>query len=244
MKYFLFTAVIALLLSGCSIIKTHRPVTPTANLLVEASSSEQTMTQLGAALPAMKPGDERELKLIAAKQLTENGFLAEAIELYSEAEAMTPRKRPLDLQMAPLLADAGRYSESIKRYQRLMKRDAKNADLVNNYAYTLMESGDAKAAEVEFRRAMAIDPNLENAATNLGMMLARQQRYDEALVVLSPRIGESAANHNIGVVAVESGDEVAAIRHFEKAASLSSSSKLTHEFLAKLKTPMEHQMAK
>lgn len=58
------------------------------------------------------------------------------------------------MQLAPLLAGVGKYAESIQRYQRLMKRVPKNADLVNNYAYTMMESGDVKAAEIEFRRAI------------------------------------------------------------------------------------------
>ena len=136
------------------------------------------------------------------------------------------------------------YPESIQRYHRLLKRDPKNADLVNNYAYTLLESGDAKNAEIAFRRAVELKPGFENAATNLGMMLGRQQRYAEALEILLPVIGESAAHHNIGVVAVESGDRLAAIQHFEKAASLPNSSKLTHEFLAKLKTSAEDQLTK
>ena len=52
------------------------------------------------ALPAIKPSDERELKLLAAKQMAENGYSIEATELYDQAEAMAPRKTPLDLQLA------------------------------------------------------------------------------------------------------------------------------------------------
>ena len=235
MKYLLLAAAIAVSFSGCSLLQ--RPTSSSTDVPIQASSTEQPMSQLGTALPAMKPGDERELKLIAAEQMTENGYSEEAIELYLQAESMAPRKQPLDMQLAPLLAGVGEYPESIQRYQRLLKSDPKNADLINNYAYTIMESGDVKAAEIEFRRAIKINPSLENAATNLGMMLGRQQRYGEALEILIPVIGESAAHHNIGVVAIESGDDVAAIEHFTKAVSLPNSSKLTHEFLAKLKGP-------
>ena len=63
---------------------------------------------------------------------------------------MVPIKPKLDAQLTPASAGAGRYSESLQRYRRLVKDDPKNASLVNNFAFTLMESGDAVAAEMDF----------------------------------------------------------------------------------------------
>ncbi len=87
-----------------------------------------------------------------------------------------------------------------------MQDDPKNVELINNYAFTLQESGDLSGAEAEFRKALSVDSSFENAAVNLGLLLARQQRDDEALEILSPAIGEAAAHHNLGVVAIDSGD--------------------------------------
>ncbi len=81
-----------------------------------------------------------------------------------------------------------------------------------------MESGDHVEAEVQFRHALALDPTNENAAVNLGLLLAKQRRYDAALAVLIPAVGESAAHHNIGVVAIDGGDEVTAKAAFARAA--------------------------
>ncbi len=47
-----------------------------------------------------------------------------------------------------------------------------------------MESGDLDAAESEFQRAFTLDPSFENAAANLGLFIARQGRYDEALAAI------------------------------------------------------------
>ena len=168
------------------------------------------MSQLGVALPAMKPGDDRELKIIAADQMAKHGYWSEAVDLYLQAESMAPKKPKLDAQLAPALAGAGQFPESIQRYRRLINKDPKNVALVSNLAYTQMESGDPVSAEAEFRRALTIDPHYENAAVNLGLMLARQRRYDEALAVLVPSIGESAAHHNLGIIAIDCGDESAA----------------------------------
>jgi len=199
--------------------------------------TDSPASQLGVALPAMKPGDDRELKIIAADQMTKHGYWSEAVELYLEAEAMAPRKPKLDAQLAPALAGAGQYSKSLQRYRGLVKDNPKNASLVNNYAFTLMESGDNVAAETEFRRALKLDPKFENAAVNLGLLLARQQRHDEALAVLIPAIGEAAAHHNLGVVAIDSGDEETARKQFAIAASLPSAPKATHEFIAAIERP-------
>ncbi len=232
MKHLSLAVALMFLLCGCSTFK--NPSLSSNSLSGQANQLELPIAQLGSALPAMKPGDERALKLIAADQMVENGYSAEAVELYREAESLSPRKAKLDLQLAAALASAGSYDESLARYERLLKRDKKNVSIINNYAYTLMESGNVAKAEAEFRRAIAIEPRFENAATNLGMLLAQQKRYGEALEVLVPVVGESAANHNLGVAAVEVGDEASAIRYFSKATSLPGSSKLSHEFLRSL----------
>ncbi|TWT73345.1 tetratricopeptide repeat protein [Allorhodopirellula solitaria] len=199
-------------------------------------TSEAPMSQLGAPLPAMRAGDERELKVVAADQMTKQGYWDEAVELYLEAEAMAPKKPRLDAQLAPALAGARQYPESIRRYRRLIEDDPTNASLLSNLAYTLEESGDTAAAEEEFQRALAIDPDLENTRVNLGLLLARQRRYDEALTVLTPAIGAPAAHHNLGVIAIELDDETAAKQHFARAASYPTAPAATQEFIAALST--------
>ena len=195
------------------------------------------MSQLGVALPAMKPGDDRELKIIAADQMTKHGYWIEAVDLYLQAEAMAPKKPKLDAQLAPAFAGAGQFPESIQRYRRLVKDEPKNVALVSNLAFTLMESGDLVSAEAEFRRALALEPHYENAAVNLGLMLARQRRYEEALALLVPAVGESAAHHNLGVIAVDCGDEATARQAFSVAATLPGAPKSTQDFLAALSDP-------
>ena len=235
MKNLYAALTLAILFCGCSVLK--KPDSPEKDLPALAQSSEHSIAQLGTALPAMKPGDELELKMIAAKQLTENGYWDEAVELYLEAESLAPKKPKLDLQLAPAFANAGKYAQSLQRYERILKRNPKNAAIINNYAYTLMEAGNLKKAESEFQRAIAIQPDFANASTNLGLLLAQQKRYDAALKVLVPVVGESAAYHNLGVIAVDVGDEAAAVEHFTKATSLPGSSKLSSEFLTALKKP-------
>ena len=232
MSCFHFPLLLIVLASGCSALP--QIMRPSAESKPPKASSDSPMSQLGVALPAMKPGDDRELKIIAGDQMTKHGYWSEAVDLYLQAESMAPKKPKLDAQLAPALAGAGQFPESIQRYRRLIKEDPKNAALVSNLAFTIMESGDQVSAEAEFRHALTIDPQYENAAVNLGLMLARQLRYQESLALLIPTIGEAAAHHNLGVIAIDCGDEATALQEFSLAASLPSAPKTTQNFLVAL----------
>lgn len=222
---------------GCSSLRSYRFSLPEKKQIT--SPVQSSISQLGVALPAMKPGDDRELCLIAADQMSENGHWEDAIELYRKAEKLDPKKSLLDAQLAPALAGAGEYAESLERYERLIDASPKDAELRNNFAWTLMESGDLVSAESQFRQAIAIAPQQTMASINLGVMLAKQQRYDESLAMLTSVIGEASAHHNIGVIAIENGDEMTALMAFKKAASLPGAPAMATEFLASLETPMK-----
>ncbi len=110
---------------------------------------------------------------------------------------MAPNKPKLDAPISPCLGWCRQHNESIQRYRRLQEANPKDAVLLNNLAFTLMESGDLATAETEFRKALTIEPKNENAAVNLGLLLARQKRYLEALAILTPAVGPAAAHHNL-----------------------------------------------
>jgi len=219
--------------TGCSALPSRqmfsldRKSTPT-----HASSP---ISQLGVPLPAMQPGDDLQLHLITAEEMAQNGYWDEAVQMYRKAEAMAPKKPKLDAELAPALAGAGQFQEAIQRYRRLVEQNPKDAALRNNFAWTLMESGDLVAAEAEYRQAMTLDPALQNAPLNLGILLAKQSRYAESLAVLTATIGEASAHHNIGVIAIDIGDEATAIRACERASSLPGASNASAEFLASLR---------
>ncbi len=196
--------------------------------------SHSPISQLGTALPAMKPGDERELCVIAGDEMCERQYWKEAIELYRNAEAMDTTKGKLDDKLAAALAADEQFEESIMRYRRLIAKTPNDAELRNNFAWTLMESGNLVEAESEFQRSIALAPESSKARVNLGVMQARQKRYDEALATLEPAIGLAAAHHNIGVIAIENQDEPVALKAFQEATHRAGAPKASAEFLAGL----------
>jgi tetratricopeptide (TPR) repeat protein len=228
-------AVLVMAGTGCNSLLPMRLRSAEAKKSV--SPSQSSISQLGAALPAMQKGDERALAITTADQMAKSGYFEEAVELYRQAETLGPKELMLDAQLAPALAGLGKYPESLARYRRLIEANPKDASLRTNFAWTLMESGDLVSAESELRAAVAIDIAYQPAQVNLGIVLAKQKRYEESLAILGPAIGESAAQHNIGVIAIDQGDESLAIASLEKALQHRDASPASQQLLTAVKSP-------
>lgn len=195
------------------------------------------MSQLGMPLPVMKRSDERQLCLTTGRELAGKGYWADAVTQYRRAEALAPRKPKLDAELAPALAACGEYMESIERYRRMVKASPKDWDLRNNFAWTLMESGNCAEAESEWRSILAKAPSYQRAQMNLGIALAKQRKYDEAYAQLEPILGEAAAHHNVGVIAIDIGDEHTAKLALEQSVKCRDSLRESHQLLAALQPP-------
>ena len=57
----------------------------------------------------------------------------------------------------------------------------------------------------ELRKAIEIDPKHAKALTNLGMVLAAEQRFDESFEMFSKAVGPAAAHSNVGVLMAKQG---------------------------------------
>lgn len=75
-----------------------------------------------------------------------------------------------------------------------------NPALYNNLALAQAMAGDLRGSEASLRRALALDPEHKLAANNLGLLLARQGRDDEAFQVFAQSQGVAQAHNNLGVI--------------------------------------------
>lgn len=116
------------------------------------------------------------------------------------------------------LAEAGRL------YKEVLAHDAENFDARHLLGATLFESGNAKAAEAHFRRALQLRPTSAPAFNNLGGVLQALGRLPEALdsyeQALRVRPDYAQALNNRGNVLVRMGKLREAIDSFEKAIAI------------------------
>ncbi len=108
------------------------------------------------------------------------------------------------------------YGEARKAYRMAITLNPKAAILHNNLGFSLLASGEPVFAEEALNRALALDPNLEAAATNLRLALALQGHYGPALAGTDPD-NRAAIMNNVGYAALLRGDHERAKSLFRSA---------------------------
>ena len=79
-----------MLVSGCSTLPQVKRSASSEEK--DAKTSAATISQLGVALPAMKPGDERELKIIAADQMSRARLLERSDRIVLRSRSHGPQE--------------------------------------------------------------------------------------------------------------------------------------------------------
>lgn len=91
------------------------------------------------------------------------------------------------------------------------------AGIFNNLGLAEMLLENLERAEWYFNRALAIDSKHRLARSNLGLLMANQRRWDEALTHFTSVLGEPRAQLNIGVLRAQAGEHLRAAEHFRRA---------------------------
>ena len=108
------------------------------------------------------------------------------------------------------------WTEAEAAYKRAITLRPDDATLHNNLGFSLVAAGDLDRAESSLGRALALDPALETAATNLRLTLALQGRYQPAIAGSAKQDLPRTLN-NVAFVAWMRGEEEAARSFFHQA---------------------------
>ncbi|MFK7819749.1 MAG: tetratricopeptide repeat protein [Planctomycetaceae bacterium] len=161
--------------------------------------------------------DERALCMETAQTVAEQGHAHEAIKLYLRAEQLGPSQLPLDRQLAPLHAQTGDFDAALQRYARLVSEAPEDADLCNNFAWTLMEAQRYGDAISQARRGLSIDADNTRLRSTLAMIHYRQGDPSSALAEFATAKNSTAAHHNLAVLDIDAGNLSSAQEHLRKA---------------------------
>jgi Tfp pilus assembly protein PilF len=162
-----------------------------------------------------------------------------AIEQLEKAREISPRIKGVSHPLAVLYDRQGRFDAAEREYQRALEESPRNADLLNDYGYFLYSRGDLALAEQHLRAAIKSAPEHQKALLNLGLILGRQQKFDEALAVFEKAVGPAAARHNLGLLHTQQGNSAEARRWFAAASRLDPSLTQSREVLAWMESAPE-----
>ncbi|HEX2523810.1 MAG TPA: tetratricopeptide repeat protein [Terriglobia bacterium] len=93
----------------------------------------------------------------------------------------TESERPSHFENAERLSKEGNFLESIQEYKLSLEDYPENEAALFGMALAQAQAGLVQEAEQSYRAALKINPKLWEAETNLGMLLLKQQRFEDAL---------------------------------------------------------------
>ena len=193
-----------------------------ANHHQEVRFPDPLVDGLGSALKA-----PRELVRAGTRVLAAGDFDT-ALALFRQAVAEDPKDALARYNLGRALLETGATEEAIGEFQAALAVDPAYRDAHVNLALALAGAGRLKQAEPHFARAATLDPLDLDARRNWAVALAQLGRLSQALEVLealldAPTIGDATAvqvHADLGRLALQAGDSVAAIDHFEAAVAL------------------------
>lgn len=182
--------------------------------------------------------DELAAYLMMARCKLAMGDLEGAQEAAEQVLARRPGGPRGHLLAARALLLAGREEEALENLRAVEEADPESVSVQQTLGAVQLRRRDWKAAEVAFRRALAIEPLAPSAWTGLGSALRRQGRCREAAEALMRSVGmlhhQLEAHLELALAVLADGQVEWAIRALETAMALGPDDPRPHEILARV----------
>ncbi|HKH47210.1 MAG TPA: sulfatase-like hydrolase/transferase [Thermoanaerobaculia bacterium] len=160
--------------------------------------------------------------LHAATDLVQRNKCPEALPALQDIVRRDPHNFPALSLAAYCLEEGGRVADALALYQQASRENELSAVPVANAADCLVKLRRRAEAEKEYRRALALDPTLDEAASNLARLLRERGLKEEALRVLDATLSAGAHGEQVfeerGFVLAEMGRLADALRDFRESA--------------------------
>ncbi len=138
--------------------------------------------------PALSSEQKAEVQIALGRSLEQEGDTPEAIKVYKAIIANDKRRF---FRKSPTLAEAnyrlallydkrGDYAESAQYFTAALKLRPRDPELLCDLGYSCYAQHRWADAEIHYREALAVDPEMRRAHNNLGMLLARVGQHDAA----------------------------------------------------------------
>ena len=90
--------------------------------------------------------------------------------------------KPKSFKEAVSLIKNGKYNDAVEAFEIILKnkKNSKNPDILNEYAFALRKSGNLGKAETFYNKALNIDPNHKGALEYIGELYVDTKRMDKA----------------------------------------------------------------
>jgi tetratricopeptide (TPR) repeat protein len=150
-----------------------------ANLYIALGKPSEGLADLQTFLA--RRGQESDLHSAMGSLKAASGDSPGAEVAYRRALELDPLAQEPIKRLFDLYRKEGKLNLLIPALQSAVQKNPDSAFHSNFLALTLEQTGHGKEAEETYRRALKADPEHTSALVNLGVLLARQRRLDEAI---------------------------------------------------------------
>jgi tetratricopeptide (TPR) repeat protein len=150
-----------------------------------------------------------------------NAVWQNAVALWQDCAAKSPRKaRPFN-NLGSALTDQGRIEEAIVQFYKAIELKPDYGDAHYNLGYALARAGKLQEAVRHLTTAVRLEPENYMAHNNLGIALLLQDELNEAIYhfkeALRLKPNFAIALNNLGIALKHQGNYAEAINHFTEA---------------------------
>jgi len=157
----------------------------------------------------------------AAGQLAESHEnYAVAIAQYKDALAEQPSLDIAMFRLGYVYAETKQYPQAIETWKRYVKATNGSAAAYSNLAFCEELAGNPGAAEADYQKGITVDPKYQACRVNYGLMLARHNRMNEAVIQLQSVLSPAEVHYNLAGVYATQGRKALAKAEYQKAFEL------------------------
>ena len=147
-----------------------------------------------------------------------------AILFFSESSIADPiAAAKIHAKLGLIYLSKGFYSEAKSELMLALAEDPKHAAAWYSMAYFLEKTGDKKSAEIDYQKAVYLEPHSGAAKNNYGAYLCREKKYKQSIDLFLSAANEvtylhsASAYNNAALCALKMGDNKSAKNYFAAA---------------------------
>ena len=165
----------------------------------------------------------------------QGGDLDTAMAAYTEAVKNDPHRADANQRLAVVHDRLGRFQESASYYAKALAEAPGDAEIFCDKGYSLYLQRRWAEAEICLRQSIALKPKLARAHSNLGFLLVKDEKVDEALAEFrAAGCRPAEAHQNVAFVLSTEKRFDEARRQYELALAADPSSTTARDRLAEL----------
>ncbi|QOV91312.1 tetratricopeptide repeat protein [Humisphaera borealis] len=157
----------------------------------------------------------------AAGQFAEGqGNLPMAMDQYAKALKLDPRHKDSLYRTGIVQVKQRQFNSAIETFSKYVEASKGEATAYANLGFAYELAGRTTEAENTYRKGIQREPTNAACRVNYGLMLARKERFNEAILQMQTVLGEGEVHYNLASVYESMGRKEQAKIEYKKAIEL------------------------